>query len=127
MIAPWEDKARQVFARLDEEDVPETEIALEALDFYLQTHHKMQRPEEGAFLEGLLTGPEIAIDAHLLRSKQKDSEMYSHMLGMMWEALDEDEYDELMQEIAKGQEPEQPPALVLPFSPSDFDNEGEVN
>ena len=38
-----------------------------------------------------------------------------------------DENDELMAEVAKGQEPEKPPARVLPFPPGDVEDDGTVN
>jgi hypothetical protein len=129
VLAPGKKKARQLFARLEEASTAEDQVAFESLDFFLEKHRKLTLPEKGVLAEGLLSEPMIqtVLMRHRGRGQQKYGEMYSGMLGLMWEFMDEEEYDELMRDLTKEQEPEEPPARVLPFPPQEPDDEGEVN
>jgi len=129
VLAPGKKKARQLFARLAEVGTAEDQVAFDSLDFFLENHHKLQQPEEGMVLEGLLIEPmiETVLEQHLERGKQKYSQLYGDMLGMMADSMDHDEFDQLIEDIAEDSKPEKPPARVLPFPPLDVEDDGTVN
>jgi hypothetical protein len=99
VLAPGRKKARQRFARLAEAHTAEEQVAFDMLDFFLQKYHPRTRPKE--------------------RLRKQSTARYCDMFGMLADCMDHDEFDELMREVARGQEPEKPPARVLPFPPKD--------
>ena len=121
--------ARQLLARLDEASTAEDQAAFDMLDFFLDKHHPRTTRKEDVFVEDLLGGPEIqtALGQPLERLRRKNTECYCDMFGILADSMDHDEFDELMREVAKGQEPEKPSVRVLPFPPPDVEDDGEVN
>jgi hypothetical protein len=129
VLAPGKKQARQRFAHLAEASTAEQQVAFDMLDFFLEKYHPRTRPKEGAFAEGLLgeAALEIALERHLDRLRWESSRRYCDMLGILADCMDPEEYDELMRDVARGQEPERPPARVLPFPPQDHEDDGAVH
>lgn len=126
VLAPGRKEARQRFARLAEASTAEEQVAFDMLDFFLESYHPRTRPKEGVFAEGLLDEAAIqtALERHLERLRRENTACYSDMFGILADCMDHDEFDELMREVARGQEPEKPPARVLPFPPQDTEGRG---